>query len=40
MEYNENVSGRLMRLNGGLVDRQGASLNCAWPSLVCEIAQG
>ena len=29
-----------MRLNGGLVDRQRASLDCAWPSLVCEIAQG
>ncbi len=29
-----------MRLNGGLVDRQSASLDCAWPSLVCEIAQG
>ena len=29
-----------MRRNVELVDRQGALLDCAWPSLVCEIAQG
>ncbi len=29
-----------MRLNAELVDRQGASLDCAWPSHVGKIAQG